>query len=330
MSYRVWQPQYAARRIATFPVRVSDGVKKPAIRGWQHIGLPASAKLAERFAAVDAFGFCPGRRSGLTILDVDTNDERVLAYALVRHGPTPIVVRSGSGNHQAWYRHNGEQRLIRPEPDTPIDILGSGFVVAPPSRGIKWHYQFIRGGLDDLDDLPHLRGLSANVNGQTRTAAPPDTERIREGVRNTDLWNHCMKTARHCDDLDALLDVARTRNAAFSPPLSDDEIVKVATSAWGYTVRGENGFGRPGVFFDANVADRFIRTDQDAFILLAFLRANNKPDRVFMVANGLANALGWTEKRVARTRSRLLEGKFIERVSPARQHRPARYRWILG
>lgn len=328
MSYRVWQLQYAARRIATFPVRVSDGVKKPAIRGWQRVGLPASAKLAEKFAGADAFGFCPGRRSGLTILDVDTNDERVLAYALDRHGPTPIVVRSGSGNHQAWYRHNGEKRLIRPEPDTPIDILGSGFVVAPPSRGIKSHYQFILGGLDDLHRLPRLRGLPANVNRRTGTIAPQSTDLIREGVRNRTLWEHCMGAAHHCDDLDALLDVARTRNAEFSPPLPDDEVVKVATSTWRYTVRGENWFGRPGVFFDANVADRFIRTDQDAFILLAFLRANNKPDRVFMVANGLANALGWTEKRVARTRNRLLEGKFIGRVSPARQHRPAWYRWI--
>jgi Bifunctional DNA primase/polymerase, N-terminal len=132
MSFREWQPQYAAHRIATFPVRVSNDGKVPAIRGWQRVGLPGSSKLAQKFAGAEALGFCPGRRSGLTMLDIDSSDERVLAEALDRHGQTSIIVRSGSGNFQAWFRNNGEKRLIRPEPDKPIDILGGGFVVAPP------------------------------------------------------------------------------------------------------------------------------------------------------------------------------------------------------
>jgi len=68
---------------------------------------------------------------------VDTPDERVLADALGRHGPTPLVIRSGSGNWQAWYRNGGEPRRVRPWADKPIDILGDGFTVAPPSRGVQ-------------------------------------------------------------------------------------------------------------------------------------------------------------------------------------------------
>ena len=58
-----------------------------------------------------------------------------------------------------------------------------------------------------------------------------------------------MKAAHHCDDFDALLDVALTANANFLPPLPEDEVMKVAKSDWGYTERGENRFGRHGVSF---------------------------------------------------------------------------------
>ena len=45
MPFRDWQPRYAAHGIATFPVRVGHDGKVPAIRGWQRVGLPGSAKL---------------------------------------------------------------------------------------------------------------------------------------------------------------------------------------------------------------------------------------------------------------------------------------------
>jgi hypothetical protein len=195
MAFRDWQPQYASYGIATFPVRISDDGKVPAIRGWQRVGLPGSANLGHQFADADAFGFCPGRRTRLTILDVDSNDERTLAGALDRHGPTPIIVRSGSGNHQAWYRWHGENRRIRPDPDKPIDILGSGFVVAPPSHGVKSNYQFIKGGLDDLDHLPYLREPPSHINGDSHLATA--YERIGEGARNRNLWEHCMRAAHN-------------------------------------------------------------------------------------------------------------------------------------
>lgn len=125
-----WQPVYADHGIATFPVNDN---KVPAVRNYGRIGINASSSLASRFGS-GALGFMCGCRSGITVLDVDTADERVLADAIDRHGKTPIVARSGSGHFQAWYRYGGERRLIRPRRDVPIDILGGGFVVAPPSR----------------------------------------------------------------------------------------------------------------------------------------------------------------------------------------------------
>jgi hypothetical protein len=78
------------------------------------------------------------------------------------------------------------------------------------------------------------------INGRRATAIPQAIERIREGGRNTNLWEHCMRAAHHCDNFNAFLDVACTQNTKFLTPLADDEVVKVAKSAWGYTERDEN------------------------------------------------------------------------------------------
>ena len=192
--------------------------------------------------------FAPAAPVGLQSSMSNSTDERTLADALDRHGPTPIIVRSGSGNHQAWYRWNGEKRRIRPDRDRPIDILGYGFVVAPPSHGTKSNYKFIQGGLDDLDHLPVLRGIKTATSLLSSGSMPHKA--VTEGSRNDTLWQHCMRSARHCDNFESLLDVAHTQNSDFLPPLTDSEVVKIAKSAWDCTQRGENRFGRHGAFFE--------------------------------------------------------------------------------
>jgi hypothetical protein len=152
-SFDKWQSDYAAHGVATFPV---DANKRPMVSRYNKFGLAGSAKIASKFGHAPAIGFMCGRRSGVTVLDVDTTDERVLADAVDRHGNTPVIARSGSGHFQAWYRHAGERRLIRPRRDVPIDILGGGFVIGPPSQVAKGSYQFIQGSLDDLASLPTL------------------------------------------------------------------------------------------------------------------------------------------------------------------------------
>jgi hypothetical protein len=137
-TFAEWQPRYADHGIATFPVVIDGSGKRPAVKGYLKVGSNLSRELALRFAANDAFGFVLGCRHRITVLDIDTPDERVLSAALAKHGASPFVVRSGSGNGQAWYRHGGEGRHVRPwgrEP--PIDVLGGGYVVAPPSVGTR-------------------------------------------------------------------------------------------------------------------------------------------------------------------------------------------------
>ena len=106
-----WQPIYAERRIATFPLNEE---KVPRVKHWPKVGLKGSAELAAKFTDADALGFVTGRRSNVTIIDIDTTDENVTADAITRHGEPRIIARTASGKHHLFYRYNGEGRRIRP------------------------------------------------------------------------------------------------------------------------------------------------------------------------------------------------------------------------
>ena len=108
-------------------------------------GVKASLKIAAKHPTAN-IGFWCGPRSRLTVVDIDTQDESELKWSLDTFGESPIVVRTGSGKHHIYYRHDGEPRRIRPFPGREIDLLGSnGYCVAPPSvRPGGEAYRFIQ------------------------------------------------------------------------------------------------------------------------------------------------------------------------------------------
>ncbi|SFO74144.1 Primase C terminal 1 (PriCT-1) [Bradyrhizobium sp. Ghvi] len=316
-TFAEWQPVYAAHGLATFPVRIEGSQKRPMAKNYLRTGRPYSDRLARQFPEAEAFGFALGARTKITVLDCDSKDERILAYAMTRHGKTPLVVRSGSGNYQAWYRHNGERRHIRPDPRLPVDFLGGGFVVAPPSRGTKSNYQIIAGSLDDLDRLPPLQNFVAEANAEV----------ISMGRRNDALWKHCMRQCRSCDDFAALLDVAETFNCqSLNPPLAADEVVKAARSAWSATERGRNRFGQIGAFLTIEETLE-MASDPHLLTLLAWLRAQNSPTSKFLIADGLAEKLGWSLPQLRRCRKALQVIGRIEMIRPPARGCAALYRW---
>jgi hypothetical protein len=317
------QAAYAEHNIATFPLTAD---KKPAIKGYGRVGLKASALLAQKFASADAFGFICGQRSGVTVLDVDTPDEKVLADALGRHGQTPLIVRTASGKFHAYYRHDGERRRIRPWRGLPIDIIGGGIAIAPPSRGTKGRYSIIQGSLDDLDRLPAARDLVDSAVIRCQPAIEAGLDVVHKGRRNDALWRHCMRNAKACDDFITLLDVAFTFNENCLPPLSEAEVNATAKSAWDYTQRGQNRFCEHGAWFPTEEVVRLL-IDQDAFILLAFLRANNRPAATFMCTNTLAATLNWRRERLAEARYHLIELGYIVMVKQAGFRSPALFKW---
>ena len=315
-----WQPRYAAADIPTFPVQN----KKPAVRGYMKTGPNLSRELAEgKFAGASAFGFAC-KRAGLTIVDVDTPDENVLADALAEYGDTPVIVRSGSNHFQAWYRNDGEPRKIRPDKEKPIDILGGGYVVAPPSQGTKGAYQFLSGSLDDLPALPTLRKPEAPDD-----RSEPAVELMNVGQRNDAMWRACMRHARGCASFDDLLSFAHGANAeTLAAPLPDAEVVTLAQSAWAKTCSGDNRFGAemlvglPVSKFDRIAGDPF------ALSLYMTLRRRWRDGETFAVANDMHKAQGWPRRKFVEARTALETHRLIVMVKrPSKAHGAAAYRF---
>ena len=214
--------------------------------------------------------------------------------ALDRHGTTPLLVRTASGKWHAYYHHNGECRRIRPwrREGLPIDIVGTGLCIAPPSELATGTYQIIEGRLDDLDRLPIMRGLDDQFYSHRRgTAAPsgdhtkPWSEMHDGDGRNDALFRRLGREAHHCDDFEQLLDRAQTLNTDFAQPMADREIRKIACSVWEMTVEGRNRFGQRGSWLPTAQVDELV-ADPHTLALLSYLKAHNGPDRRFWVADG--------------------------------------------
>jgi Bifunctional DNA primase/polymerase, N-terminal len=335
MNFAHWQPHYAEHGIATIPCAAS---KIPLVRNPQKFGRAASAEIAAKFGDAEAFGFYAGPRNGITVLDVDTSDEGVLATALNRHGSSPIIVRTGSGKFHAPYRHNGELRRIRAwGKGLPIDLLGAGLCIAPPSTVTKGTYEIIEGHLDDLDRLPIMRGLDAGMYVEAPSIVPDEAEPeiIPEGTRNTTLWRFCMRQASthrietgKAIDRGELIEVARRINAGCSPPLPESEVIAIAASAWGYEISGKNWFGTGQRIVTSH--DEIKLLSQDAYYLLCILRQHHW-GRQFVVANAMAEKLDWSRKRLAAARAELDRQDKIKMVRKANQWRGAAlYDWPPG
>jgi Primase C terminal 1 (PriCT-1) len=200
-------------------------------------------------------------------------------------------------------------------------------------------YEFIQGGLNDVPNLPTMRGLAASLYNEAINIVPDDVlpndaakdyeptlSAVSEGQRNVAMYRHCMRHAHHYHDRNDLLDLARTFNVNCVPPLSDDEVMKTVNSAWRYTERGENRFGTTGSWLPTDTV-RQLAPDPHLLSLLTFLKAENRPDRMFMIADGLANVLHWPRRKLTAARRKAVEGGFVVMVSKPHRGHPGLYRF---
>jgi hypothetical protein len=316
-------PAWAAAGIVPLPV-------SPTGKGWmvkhpETFRRPAAMALAAkpRFAGAN-LGFMCGSLNRLTIVDVDSPADSELQHALTTYGDSPIIVSTPSGGRHVYYAHNDEPRKVRLDAGHPIDMLGGGLCVAPPSvRPSGASYAWLRGGLGDIanGNLPRIRnGAVVRDNSQ---AGP----RVQKGERNAQLFKYCRQIVAYCDDLDALIDAARSwADNECVAPLPDAEIIGTANSVWKY--RG----GRKRVMQNIVEAPVFaaLIANLDAWALFAYLAAENGPNAQFMVADGLGAARGWPQRFVPKARKALLDMGAIKCVRFPRKGVPALYRWNLS
>jgi hypothetical protein len=316
-----WQPIYAERKIATFPI---GEAKKPAIRGWQKVGLKGSGELATKFTDAEALGYVTGRRSNVTVLDIDTTDSKICEDAIGRHGQPAIATRTASGKFHLLYRYNGERRRIHPWSGLPIDVLGdNGYALAAPSKLATGSYEIVHGHLDDLDRLKPMAG-----NEGAPSISPMRGMREHDG-RNNALFNAIGPIARTIHQahgaFDDLLDAARKLNSQCAEPMGDTEVNRTATSVWGMTLEGRNFIGVPEILCLRE--EHLEIEDTSAFKLLAFLRLHQGPHATFMCTNSLALKFGWDRERLARARRSLIELGHLLPVRQAGRGHPALFRW---
>ena len=325
-----WQPRYAEHGIATFPV---GEAKKPSIRGWQKVGLKGSAELANKFGDTNALGYVTGRRSNITVLDIDSTDERIAEDAIRRHGQPAIVTRTASGKCHLLYRYNGERRRIRPWPELPIDLLGdNGYALATPSKLATGSYEIIHGHFDDLASLTLLADLNLPYTASLPIApAPAKFSAMRAGDgRNNELWERCMRTGEG-RDLSGMLEIARDANQSFKEPLMDAEVVKIATSAWQHDTAGLNFFTRPRVMLNHDIVDALTAENSDAVALLVVLERYHGGNSRFVLANEMAVKMSWGRFRWRAARDALIASGQIKCVHPGGRgpNDPPIYAWAL-
>jgi hypothetical protein len=349
-----WQPRYAAVRLAIFPVDLDT---KAALVRWRSLGVRGSTRLVPRFADCLAFGFQCGARYNrrITVLDIDTTDERALRDALDKHGNAGIIARTANGKFHAYYRYAGERRRIRPWEDLglPLDVLGAGgYVVAPPSRRRSdgASYEFIQGGLADLDQLHEMQGVDDFIRPPSKEQQPdlilPDdvmadddavvesSQLVRPGRRNKTLWECCMLQVKAVDTFDELLAFARAYNEDYmQPKLADMEVINTAMSAWRYEQRGENYFGGRGLIpCPRDMVEDMSKNQPDALVLMMVARAYHWDDERFCLANGMAEKLHWTLPRFKAARRYLEHAGYLLVLHRGGRgpHDPTQYGWRKG
>lgn len=336
--FATWQPRYAREGVATFPLLIGDKAKKPAVKGYAKTGLKGSEQLAMKFPDVDAFAFMAGKRSGVSVIDIDSpDDEDLLREVLRRYGDTPLISRTGSGGFHCYYRHGNEGRRVRPDPDTPVDHLGGGVLAAPPSQGARGAYAFIRGSVADLGRLPFIRGGSDHAKVKDAV----QRELVKAGGRNKALMDYLRGQARYTDDLADLIDAAKTyaddqMDRATGHPFTDAEIEAVARSVWEWTEKkigsGEYfvGEGRRMIIGHGDL-DRVMSLGSDALMLFLHLKRRSAHLSEIVVANEMRLSMPdgeWTLARFRKARKALIDAAILREIRKASSwHGPSLYLW---
>lgn len=308
--FALWAPEYLKHGIPTFPVNN----KLPAIRNYLNIGKSTTMSLIERFPGASAIGI-PLRKSRITLVDIDTSDTSAVEIVAKQFGHSPLMVRTQSGGHHLYYKNSGEGRVVRYFDKPPIDLLGDGFAIAPPSIGPNGHYEIIRGTLHDLENLPPVH-----------QAVVRETRLVPKGMRNVSLWRHCMAQARYCDDQETLEDVGMLFNENCHPQLSAAEVKAAAASARSYTISGKNWFGTRGMLAIGRDLRKQLTPDE-MYLYLGLRGAHAGLRDVFLLTVNAGPALNMTRRRLITARDGLLAKGVLKRIHIGKHKGdPHRYR----
>lgn len=332
-TFATWQREYETIGIPTFPFMASEHRKRPLVRAYDNIRMRGSRQLALKFPDADGLACVAGQRNNLTVIDVDVGGaegERLVADVQREVGGSRFITRTGGrGGYHVYYQHAGERRLIKVG-GRPIDLLGGGPIVLPPSQGRFARYEIIHGKLDDLRALTPIREATPAFLDDRGFA---DLRCAQIGERDKKLWPYIKRCAHQAKNYEDLLGQAREINGLLATPLTDAEIVDKVRYWWLKTERGENkwGIGQFSII-DHSVIDELLIKDSDAFTLLMIIQRHHW-GRSFHMANEMCNSMpdgGWRRQRFTAARKRLVnQWKIVREISPASFNPPRAALYIL-
>ncbi len=157
MIFKDHASNYYNYGIGVIPMKIKS---KGSFVGYRYFNDSNSIPTEENYAAWEKnfphanISILCGIRSGITLLDIDTNDKDILKWC-----PKSPLVKKGSKGETRVFKSNNEPTLHFKNPD--IDILGNKSITfAPPSIHYKTGKPYIwsRKDLwfDNLDDFPTL------------------------------------------------------------------------------------------------------------------------------------------------------------------------------
>lgn len=208
------------------------------------------AKIRECWAHWPAanIGIVTGAASGPVVLDIDPRSGGMDSFGLLLNEhcdlpPCPMVETGGGGRH-LYFAYAGIPIRSRSAIREGVDVKGEGgYVVAPPSLHSSGHrYAWIPTHTLDRKPLPPAPAWLAN-DSSSQSAAVAD--HIPKGHRNSTLIRLAGAMRRHGAGYQTILAaLQRDSSERCDPPLSEDEVERIAHRAARYEVSAGHGSTR--------------------------------------------------------------------------------------
>ncbi len=193
-------------------------------------------------------GMPTGQQAGILALDVDPRHHGVESFYRLQeeHGRLPETAqnRTGGGGFHLFFAYPSNGARIKSKNDfrPGIDIKADGgFVVMPPSRhqdGRRYSLE-VNAPLACLPDEYLTLILEAQAKGKS-TEPKERGQKIRKGARNdylTRMAGSLRRTGASPESLQAML--LQVNKNDCDPPLSDEEVKRIAASIGRYAVGEE-------------------------------------------------------------------------------------------
>lgn len=191
-------------------------------------------------------GLVTGKASDTVVLDEDPRnggnlDDYLRANDLTLPANAPVQ-RTGSGGKHVLFRRPQGDRVPNGKLADGIDIKGdNGYIVAAPSihpNGTP--YQWLVALKGHMPEAPPW--LNTDSGKRKRKAAPKAGEKIAQGGRNKFLFSEASRMRRiglGSEAIEAALQ--RLNEKHCEPPLSPDEVERIAQSASQYEAKEQVG-----------------------------------------------------------------------------------------